>query len=203
MSTLADASGFPEFKPWSIAAVKLLQGVVYHDDHKAWDILLASQPALARFLVTLGLELVIDEADGMAYVRQLEEGELPDEYQSLPKLYRKTRLGYDQTLMCVVLRSELLRYELEDVDSTRCVVYDDRLYEEWRMYFPAQEDEVRGRREMTSVLRKLEEIGFVKRIKQQDAWEIRKILKARLPAAELENLKTQLTQAAAKRSSTE
>ena len=34
----------PEFRDWSIAAVRLLQGVIYSDDAKTWDILLRSDP---------------------------------------------------------------------------------------------------------------------------------------------------------------
>lgn len=30
----------PDIHEWSLAAVRLLQGVVYHDDGPAWDLLL-------------------------------------------------------------------------------------------------------------------------------------------------------------------
>jgi len=41
------------------------------------------------------------------FMRQLTEDELPDGYDRLPKVFRRTRLGYDETLLCVLLREEL------------------------------------------------------------------------------------------------
>ena len=32
------SDSLPEFRDWSIAAVRLLQGVVYADDNLAWDL---------------------------------------------------------------------------------------------------------------------------------------------------------------------
>ena len=64
------------------------------------------------------------------------------------------------------------------------------LFDHWRTLSAAQHDEVRARRELSSALGKLEELGFVRRLTDEpEAWEIRRILKARLPVSELEALK--------------
>jgi hypothetical protein len=194
------ADTLPEFRPWSIAAVRLLQGVVYSDDARTWDLVLSNQSPLANHFGRLGLLLVIDEPEGLAYLRQLAESELPPEYETLPKLFRKSRLGYDPTLLCVLLREELRRYEEEDVHNERCVVEAAMLFEAWKTFFPPQHDEVKQRREFSAALTKLEDLGFVRRFSEEpEAWEIRRILKARLPVAELESLKAQLLAAVASR----
>jgi hypothetical protein len=190
----------PEFRDWSIAAVRLLQGVVYADDERTWSLLLSSQPQLVAHFARLGLLLVIDEPEGMAYLRQLTDDELPDGYDSLPKLFRRTRLGYSETLLCVLLREELHRFEEEDLHNERCVVEAATLFERWRILSPAQHDEVRARRELSLALAKLNELGFVRKFGDEpETWEIRRILKARLPVAELESLKTKLLSAAGRR----
>ena len=52
-------------------------------------------------------------------------------------------------------------------------------------------------RELAAALAKLEELGFVRKAGDEPPmWEIRRILKARLPVAELENLKARMLQAA-------
>jgi hypothetical protein len=193
-------TSLPEFREWSIAAVRLLQGAVYADDPRIWDILLRSQSPLEIYFGRLGLLFVIDEPEGLAYLQQVSEDELPDGYEKLPKLFRKTRLGYDATLLCILLREELRRFEEEDVHNERCVVETTVLFDQWTTFFPPQGDEVRQRREFSQTLAKLEDVGFISKFnkssEEPETWEIRRILKARLPAAELERLKTQLLSAA-------
>lgn len=189
----------PTFEAWSTAAVRLLQGPLYSDD-KAWDVLLASQSAVEEWSARLGLILVVDEPEGLAYVRQMNEDETPDGYDQLPRLFRRSRLGYDTTLLCVLLREELRQFEDEDIDNDRCVVETAKLFELWKTFFPPTHDEVRLRKDLTSALRKLEDLRFVSKFSDEPpAWEIRRILKARLPARELENLKQHLKAAAEKR----
>jgi len=191
------AADLPEFREWGITAVRLLQGVVYADESRPWEILLSSQTHLASYFARLGLLLVVDEPEGLAYLRQLTDDELPDGYDRLPKLFRRTRLGYDETLLCVLLREHLRRFEEEDLHNERCVVEAAALFDRWKTLSAAQHDEVRARRELSSALGKLEELGFVRRLSDEpEAWEIRRILKARLPVSELEALKARMLGAA-------
>lgn len=189
----------PEFKDWSIAAVRLLQGVVYADDPRTWDIVLRSRSQLDGHFARIGLFLVVDEAEGYAYVRHWSDDECPEGYEQLPKLVRKVPLGYGPTLLAVLLRDELRRYEEEEVHDERCVFEADAVFEQWKAFFPPQHDEVKQRREFAGTLNKLDSLGFIRRFADDPAqWEVKKILKARLPASELENLRLQLVEAAAR-----
>jgi hypothetical protein len=195
----------PDFRPWYVAAVRLLQsGAVYADDPRVWDILLGAQTPLSEYFGRVGLLLVVDEPEGLAYLRQLTEDELPDAYERLPKLFRRARLGYDETLLCVLLREELRRFEEEDLDNDRCGIETIQLFERWRAIAPSQHDEVRARRDLSTALGKLDDLGFVRKYSDEpEAWEIRRILKARLPVAELEALKEKLLAAAKSRTATD
>jgi hypothetical protein len=187
-----------EIRDWSAAAIKLLQGVVYSDDVKVWNALLQSVSPLESYFGRMGLSLIIDEPDGYAYLRQWEPDELPEGHEQLPKLMRKTPLGYAQTLLCVLLRDELRRFEEEEVHNERCVVETQLLLEQWHAFFPVGSDEVRRKKDLTSALSKIEELGFIVKFSAEpESWEIRRALKARLPVAELEKLKEQLVAAAA------
>ena len=191
-------TALPEFREWSVAAVHLLREVVYSDEPRVWQIVLSSQTQLESYFARLGLHLVVDEPEGLAYLRQMTECEQSEGYDQLPKLIRKTRLGYDATLLCVLLREELRRFEEEEVHNRRCVIEADTLFEQWKTFFPLQADEVRQRRELAAALRKLDELGFARKFSDEpEGWEIRRIIKARLPVAELESLKRQLIAAAA------
>jgi len=180
-----------EFDESSIAAVHLLQGVVYHDEGHVWELVLTHRTRLDSYFNRIGLRLVIDEAEGFAFLRQLEEGELEHVrgYDQLPKLFRRKRLSYDATLVCVMLRAELRRFEEEEVDNTRCVIPTDELFEQWRGFFPETHDDVKLRKALGAALGTLEDLKFVREFtKEPQEWEIRRILKARLPVAELEKL---------------
>jgi hypothetical protein len=194
------ALDLPEFRDASLAAVALLRGVVYADDGRTWNILLSNVSWLESYFARLGLRLVVDESEGMAYLRQFTADEAPEGYDAIPKLFRATRLGYGQTLLCVLLRDELRRFEEEDLRNERCVVEEAVLLDQWKACFPPQEDEVRQQKDLVAALRRLEDIGFVRRFGDEPpSWEVRRILKARLPAGELEQLRDQLAAAAARR----
>ena len=186
---------------WSPVAVRLLQGVVYHDDNlDLWELLLENVSSISEYFGKLGLLLVVDEPDAMAYLRQLDEEEMQPDFASVPRLFRRTPLGYDATLLCVLLRDELRQYEEEDVQNERCVISQSDLLQLWEAFFPDQTDSVRLNRSLTAALRKMEELKFVRQFeKEPPSWEIRRIIKARLPLADLERLRLSLISAAGKK----
>lgn len=190
----------PEFRESSVAAVWLLQGVVYADDSRVWNIVLSNTSWLETYFARLGLRLIVDESEGMAYLRQLSDEELPEGYDALPKLFRATRLSYGQTILCVVLRGELRRFEDEDLRNERCVVEQSIVFDQWKAFFPSSADDVKQHRDLVAALKTLEGLGFVRSFgTDPPCWEIRRILKARLPAAELEGLRDQMIAAAQRR----
>ncbi|MCC6510754.1 MAG: DUF4194 domain-containing protein, partial [Pirellulaceae bacterium] len=199
---MAFETQLPEPVEWSGAAVRLLQGVVYHDDNQQiWDVMLRSVSPLTDYFGKLGLLVIVDEADGMAYLRQLDEEDMPPEYHGIPRLFRRTPLGYDTTLLCVLLRDALRVFEEEDVQNERCVVMQNELLALWQAFFPNQTDDVRLNRTLQAALRKLEELKFVRQFEQEPpSWEVRRIIKARLPLDDLERLRASLVQASSDKS---
>ena len=93
---------------WGAVAVRLLQGVVYHDDNiDTWECLQRSVSQLTDYFAKIGLQLIVDEADAMAYLRQPDDDEIAPEHDHVPRLFRRSPLTYDATLLCVLLRDEL------------------------------------------------------------------------------------------------
>lgn len=190
---------------WSPAAVRLLQGVVYYDDNaKVWDLILRFATPLREYFSKIGLALIVDEPDGMAYLRQVNDDSDSSDYEALPRLFRRTPLGYEGSLLAVLLRDLLRQFEEEDLQNQRCVVSQRDLLDMWRAFFSRQSDEVKLNRTLLSSLRKLEDLKFVKQFEDEPpSWEIRRILKARVPISELESLKEALTSRVPKESSNE
>jgi hypothetical protein len=190
----------PTRQPWSAAAVKLLQGVVYHDDGAHWDAILANTSPLMDYFGRIGIQLIVDEQDGMAWLRQPDAEELPREYESMPRLFRSVPLGFEPTLLCVVLRDELRRYEEEDFQNERCVVAQSDLLDVWQMFFPEESDLVRLDARLKTLLGKLEQLKFVRRFDNDPpSWEVRRILHARLTLEKLDTVKQALEAELARR----
>ena len=181
----------PEFRERGIAAVKLLQGVLYNDDEPSWSILLNNESDLSDYFCQIGLALVIDRAEGIAYLKQFDDDERTDGYERLPRLFRKTSLGYESTLLCVLLRDEYRRFEEEDLDNERCVVETEAVFELWKSFFPAESDEVTLRKRLTTAFNQLDKMKFV-RAMPGESWEVRKLLKARITLESLESLRDRL-----------
>jgi len=191
-----NSSELPEFHELGVPAVKLLQGVLYEDDETTWHILLANESELATYFTRIGLNLVIDRGEGLAYLCQLAEDQRTGGYERLPRLFRRTPLGYPATLLCVLLRDEYRRFEDEDLDNERCIVEVSTLLDTWKSFFPAASDEVQLRKKLVATLNKLEELKFVRSAGPSDeTWEVKKLLKARLPLDALEDLRDRLMKA--------
>jgi Domain of unknown function (DUF4194) len=187
------ATELPEFREWSMGAVRLLQGVVYADDGPVWPIVCSHRSRLDEYFARIGLALIVDEAEGFAFLRQLEEDESGPGYDALPKLFRKSRLSYDATVLCMLLRDELRRFEEEELESQRCVVKTSNLFELWKAFFPPSTDEVKLSKTLRTAMNDLEELKFIRRFTDEpEEWEIRRILKARTPVSTLELLLAQL-----------
>lgn len=183
----------PEFRERGIAAVQLLQGVVYESEESTWAILLNNESDLSDYFCEIGLSLIIDRAEGIAYLRQIAEDERTDGYEKLPRLFKRSPLTYEATLLCVLLRDEYRKFEEEDLDNERCVVEVDALFELWKSFFPSNSDEVNLRKKLETVLRQLGKLKFVSKLKSDaKSWEVRKLLKARIPIDELERLRERL-----------
>jgi hypothetical protein len=62
---------FPER---SFVLAKLLLEPIYREDSSSWEVLRAERDAIAHYFRQIGQELLIDEAEGYAFLRQMELG---------------------------------------------------------------------------------------------------------------------------------
>jgi len=202
---------FPEYKDWSIVAVKLLRGVLYSDESLSdWGMLSKFRDELQSYFARIGLKLVVSETEGYAFLRQIEEDDQITEdttagvkYQNLPRLFRRSRLNYEATMICVLLRQRLHEFdELNNLDDERCAIAEDELFEDWKKLMPEMPDEKKTKDKFDKAMNRLKEIQFIKPIGEATGrWEIRRIIKARLSLENLENLRLQLQEAYSKDSS--
>src|SRR5215469_8247558 len=94
----------------SLAVTQLMKGVVYRDAHdRAWRSLLELQPQARDYVDMLGLQVVIDEAEGYAFLRQRPAD--PEEDDPLPRLIPRRALSFHVSLLLALLRKWLADFD--------------------------------------------------------------------------------------------
>ncbi len=185
--------------PYAAVILKLLRGVVYYDD-KEWDTLLSYEKAVQLHMVSIGLQLHVDEADGYAYLSQPDDDEQAIEHEfasrDLPRLVRRIPLNFEATLLCVILREELLKFETREPGLERFVLSKSQIQEAIQIFYPEPADVTRLLGRIDRVIGQVERAGFLRSIKHddEDVYEVKRIIKAKISADKLVEIRDQLRQ---------
>jgi len=158
------------------AIILLLKGILYKKEHeREFFELINSIGVISDYLENIGLQVIIDESDGYAYIKNIE---YEDEEEALPKLISSRELNFKVSLMCVLLREKIAEFEMQS-DNEIAVVSKDELIEKMSLFIGNEFNEIKSKKEIEATLKKVEELGFLKKIKgRDDIYEIRAALKA-------------------------
>ena len=158
--------------------VPLLKGVLYQGDNpQLWQALLNLQARVRDYVAVLGLELVLDEAEGYAFLRSRKEDET-EETIKLPRLVARRQLSFPVSLLLALLRKKLAEFDAGG-GETRLILSRDEVVELVRVFLPAGSNETRLIDQVDTLLNKVAELGFVRRLRGQERmFEVRRILKA-------------------------
>lgn len=175
---------------YSQILIALMQGVLYQEsDAGLWQSLLLLQARVRDYCQHIGLELILDEAEGYAYLRQrtTPEGEV-----ALPRLVPRRQLSYPVSLILVLLRKKLAEFD-SNAGDTRLVVSREQITEQLRLFLPDTANEARLLDRMDTHLNKVVELGFLYRLRgQEQQFEVRRILKAFVDAQWLSDFEQRL-----------
>lgn len=167
----------------SALVIGLLKGVLYQDnDAKLWDTLIQLQPQVRDYVAVLGLELVVDEAEGYAFLRSRQEAD-ESTSSTLPRLVARRPLSFPVSLILALLRKKLAEFDASG-GGTRLVLARDDIVELVRVFLPDNSNEARLIDQIETHLNKIVQLGFLRRMKSTSggstaaAFEVRRILKA-------------------------
>ncbi len=160
-----------------VTVTQLMKGVLYRDAHdRAWRGLLDLQSQACDYLATLGLQVVIDEAEGYAFCRQCEPD--PDDPDPLPRLIPRRALSFHVSLLLALLRKKLAEFDAQG-SETRLILTREQILEMLRVFLPPTSNEARLTDQIDAHLNKCVELGFLRAVKNSEhAYEVRRILKA-------------------------
>jgi hypothetical protein len=162
----------------SAVLIPLLKGVTYRDDDAVhWSALLQLQGSVRDHVAVLGLELMLDEAEGYAFLRSRAEAD-EDGATKLPRLVARRPLSLPVSLLLALLRKKLAEFDAAG-SETRLILSREQVAELLRVFMPEGSNEARLIDQVDTHLNRLVDLGFVRRLRGAEAmFEVQRILKA-------------------------
>jgi len=178
----------------SLVVVPLLKGVVYRDEQQGlWNSLLQMQGSVQDYVAVIGLELIIDEAEGYAFLRSRPEADV-EGVSAAPRLVARRQLSYPVSLLLALLRKKLAEFDAQG-SETRLILSREEVVELIRIFLPEGTNEVKLIDQVDATLNKVAELGFVRRLRGQGQMiEVRRIIKAYVDAQWLADLDKKLAE---------
>ena len=168
----------------SALLIGLLKGVQYREqDETQWAALLNLQARVRDYVAVLNLDLVLDEAEGYAFLKSRPEPAEDDPSPRLPRQIARRQLSFPVSLLLALLRKKLAEFDASGGD-TRLVLARDEIVELVRVFLPAGPNEARLIDQMETTINKVVELGFLHKLKTAGSatgpanYEVRRILKA-------------------------
>ncbi len=160
----------------SVVVVSLMKGIADREsDPLLWQSLIGIQARVRDYIACLGLDLVLDEAEGFAYLRQRPAEEGAGE---LPRLVPRRQLGYQVSLMLALLRKKLAEFDATSGEQ-RLILGRNDIVEMMRVFLAETANQVRLNDKIGADLNRVVDMGFLRRLRgTNDRFEVRRILKA-------------------------
>lgn len=159
----------------SLVLIQLMKGPLYRDTHeKLWGLLLGVRHEVSDYVTVLGLNAVIDEAEGYAYLRSRPI----DDDAEFPRLVARRALSFHVSVLLALLRKRLAEFDASSADI-RLILSRDQMVEMLRLFMPDSTNDARLVDTIDAHINKVTELGFLRRLRdEQDLFEVRRILKA-------------------------
>jgi Domain of unknown function (DUF4194) len=170
--------------------IALMKGVVERDAAPAlWQGLISLQSRARDYVGIIGLDLILDEAEGFAYLRQkpFVEGE-----PELPRLVTRRQLSFSVSLLLAQLRKKLAEFDATG-GETRLVVTSAEILDMIRLFLPDTANQAKLKERVDRDINRIVELSFLRPLKgREDTYEVRRILRSFVDAQWLGQLNERL-----------
>jgi hypothetical protein len=167
---------------------RLFKGVLYaENDEKVWQSLLGLTSHVRDYVSVLGLDLILDESEGYAFLRSRED---PD--GTLPRLIARRTLTFNVSLLLALLRGRMLEFDTNS-SELRLIMTGQDIADMVSVFLPESSNEAKVLDRLGADIKKVQELGFLRKLKgQTDTYEVARILKAYVDAQWLEEFDARL-----------
>ncbi|MDA8358025.1 MAG: DUF4194 domain-containing protein [Actinomycetota bacterium] len=170
------SSGEAQVTDLAVAVVHLMKGPVYQDaNERVWRAVMSRRREISDYVSVIGLETVVDEAEGYAFLRSRP---VEDDEPEMPRLVARRTLSFHTSLLLVLLRKRLVEFDASSSDA-RLVLTRDQIVEMLRLYFPDSTNEAKLVDGIDAHISRVAEMGFLHKMRgEEDTFEVRRIIKA-------------------------
>ncbi|MDR7083566.1 hypothetical protein J2X01_002861 [Arthrobacter ginsengisoli] len=167
---------------------RLFKGVIYAEaDEKIWQSLLALTSQVRDYVSVLGLDLILDESEGYAFLKSRED---PD--GTLPRLIPRRQLTFNVSLLLALLRGRMLEFDTNS-SELRLIMTEEEIADMVSVFLPESSNEARILDQLGANIKKVVELGFLRKLRGQvGTYEVARILKAYVDAQWLEEFDARL-----------
>ena len=159
------------------ALIALLKGIISRDDQeKLWQQVLNLEAPIRDYLAVLGLDLVLAQDEGFAYLRNRQNDD--GDGTQLPKLITRRPLSYPVSLLLALLRRRLAEHDASSHEP-RLILDTREILDAASTFLPSGKTEARVLENLEANLKKVAELGFIRFLgTSTEKFEVKRILKA-------------------------
>ncbi|MCZ2403698.1 DUF4194 domain-containing protein [Paenarthrobacter sp. Z7-10] len=182
----ASVTRTPEELP--AVVTRLFKGVVYAEgDEKLWQSLLGLVSQVRDYVAVLGLDLILDESEGYAFLKSREDAD-----GTLPRLIPRRQLTFNVSLLLALLRGRMLEFDTNS-SELRLIMTEQDIADMVSVFLPESSNEARVLDQLGANIKKVLELGFLRKLRgQPGTYEVARILKAYVDAQWLEEFDARL-----------
>lgn len=162
---------------YSKVLISLYKGVIYRDQSEnLWQKMLEKQTRVIEHFSVIGLQLVVDESEGYAFLSYPDEN-VGDDEGGTPRLVAKRQLSFSVSLILALLRLRMTEFDTAG-DGTRLILSRDEIVEMVRVFMPDGSNDAKIVDKIDIHINKIKELGFIRLLKEPRNYEINRIVKA-------------------------
>ena len=126
--------------PYGRTVVRLLKGPVEATDTNAWEDILNYQSEINKYLMNIGIELIVKRDEGFAYIKQIV-----DDDDRTTGLIPRQQLGFEISVILIILRQMLEEFDsnMDELYATERFVSADELKERIEIFLPERFNRVK------------------------------------------------------------
>ena len=177
--------------PYGRTVVRLLKGPVEVTDTNAWEDILNYQSEINKYLMNIGIELIVKRDEGFAYIKQIVDDE-----DRTTGLIPRQQLGFEISVILIILRQMLEEFDsnMDELYSTECFVRADDLKERIEIFLPERFNRVKLLSEIDTYINRIVSLGYLKLIKRDNVntYQIHRIIKEKVTLDKLQEFKDKL-----------
>ncbi len=199
---MSENTGFNNSQEWGEVCIKLLQGPLFKDDNiLIFEKLDLWAKQINEYFNIIGVQLNYSKDKDYAFLQENEDEE-GNVINNLSRLLIKHPLTYETSLVLIVLREELDKFEIDDSSSEQFILKESEIAQMVEPYYRDTSDKVKFNDLISTQLNTIASMGLIKKLNTSSSatknltndriFLIRNIIRAKVDSQFLREFKQRL-----------